>query len=197
LPQRKRMVYPIVAYGSPVLKRVAQEVEVPSTQTNEFIEDLFETMYASKGVGLAAPQVGVSSRIFVVDGTPFAEDADTPEEAEELKRFKRAFINPTIVEESGTAWGFEEGCLSIPEIHETVQRKTTVVIESQTATGEWIEETFTGLPARIIQHEYDHIEGVLFLDRLTPLKRRMLQGKLKDIAAGRVTASYRMKFDVK
>ncbi|HAG06459.1 MAG TPA: peptide deformylase [Cryomorphaceae bacterium] len=191
------MVYPIVAYGSPVLKRVAQEVEVPSTQTNEFIEDLFETMYASKGVGLAAPQVGVSSRIFVVDGTPFAEDADTPEEAEELKRFKRAFINPTIVEESGTAWGFEEGCLSIPEIHETVQRKTTVVIESQTATGEWIEETFTGLPARIIQHEYDHIEGVLFLDRLTPLKRRMLQGKLKDIAAGRVTASYRMKFDVK
>ena len=191
------MVYPIVAYGSPVLKRVAQEVEVPSTQTNEFIEDLFETMYASKGVGLAAPQVGVSSRIFVVDGTPFAEDADTPAEAEELKRFKRAFINPTIVEESGTAWGFEEGCLSIPEIHETVQRKTTVVIESQTATGEWIEETFTGLPARIIQHEYDHIEGVLFLDRLTPLKRRMLQGKLKDIAAGRVTASYRMKFDVK
>ncbi len=191
------MVYPIVAYGSPVLKRVAQEVEVPSTQTNEFIEDLFETMYASKGVGLAAPQVGVSSRIFVVDGTPFAEDADTPEEAEELKRFKRAFINPTIVEESGTAWGFEEGCLSIPEIHETVQRKTTVVIESQTATGEWIEETFTGLPARIIQHEYDHLEGVLFLDRLTPLKRRMLQGKLKDIAAGRVTASYRMKFDVK
>jgi peptide deformylase len=191
------MVYPIVAYGSPVLKRVAQEVEVPSTQTNEFIEDLFETMYASKGVGLAAPQVGVSSRIFVVDGTPFAEDADTPEEAEELKRFKRAFINPTIVEESGTAWGFEEGCLSIPEIHETVQRKTTVVIESQTATGEWIEETFTGLPARIIQHEYDHIEGLLFLDRLTPLKRRMLQGKLKDIAAGRVTASYRMKFDVK
>ena len=191
------MVYPIVAYGSPVLKRVAQEVEVPSTKTNEFIEDLFETMYASKGVGLAAPQVGVSSRIFVVDGTPFAEDADTPEEAEELKRFKRAFINPTIVEESGTAWGFEEGCLSIPEIHETVQRKTTVVIESQTATGEWIEETFTGLPARIIQHEYDHIEGLLFLDRLTPLKRRMLQGKLKDIAAGRVTASYRMKFDVK
>lgn len=191
------MVYPIVAYGSPVLKRVAQEAEVPSTQTNEFIEDLFETMYASKGVGLAAPQVGVSSRIFVVDGTPFAEDADTPEEAEELKRFKRAFINPTIVEESGTAWGFEEGCLSIPEIHETVQRKTTVVIESQTATGEWIEETFTGLPARIIQHEYDHIEGLLFLDRLTPLKRRMLQGKLKDIAAGRVTASYRMKFDVK
>ena len=191
------MVYPIVAYGSPVLKRVAQEVEVPSTQTNEFIEDLFETMYASKGVGLAAPQVGVSSRIFVVDGTPFAEDADTPEEAEELKRFKRAFINPTIVEESGMAWGFEEGCLSIPEIHETVQRKTTVVIESQTATGEWIEETFTGLPARIIQHEYDHIEGLLFLDRLTPLKRRMLQGKLKDIAAGRVTASYRMKFDVK
>jgi len=191
------MVYPIVAYGSPVLKRVAQEVEVPSAQTDQFIEDLFETMYASKGVGLAAPQVGVSSRVFVVDGSPFAEDVTSPEEAEVLKTFKRAFINPTILEETGTPWGFEEGCLSIPEIHETVQRKPTVVIESQTAEGEWIEETFTGLPARIIQHEYDHIEGILFLDRLTPLKRRMLQGRLKDIAGGKVNASYRMKFDVK
>lgn len=191
------MVYPIVAYGSPVLKRVAQEVEVPSVQTDQFIEDLFETMYASKGVGLAAPQVGVSSRVFVVDSSPFAEDATSPEEAEVLKTFKRAFINPTILEETGTPWGFEEGCLSIPEIHETVQRKPTVVIESQTAEGEWIEETFTGLPARIIQHEYDHIEGILFLDRLTPLKRRMLQGRLKDIAWGKVNASYRMKFDVK
>ena len=191
------MVYPIVAYGSPVLKRVAQEVEVPSAQTDQFIEDLFETMYASKGVGLAAPQVGVSSRVFVVDGSPFAEDATSPEEAEVLKTFKRAFINPTILEETGTPWDFEEGCLSIPEIHETVQRKPTVVIESQTAEGEWIEETFTGLPARIIQHEYDHIEGILFLDRLTPLKRRMLQGRLKDIAGGKVNASYRMKFDVK
>ena len=169
------MVYPIVAYGSPVLKRVAQEVEVPSAQTDQFIEDLFETMYASKGVGLAAPQVGVSSRVFVVDGSPFAEDATSPEEAEVLKTFKRAFINPTILEETGTPWG----------------------IESQTAEGEWIEETFTGLPARIIQHEYDHIEGILFLDRLTPLKRRMLQGRLKDIAGGKVNASYRMKFDVK
>ncbi len=191
------MVYPIVAYGSPVLKRVAQEVEVPNAQTEQLIEDLFETMYASKGVGLAAPQVGESLRVFVVDGSPFAEDAATPEEAEVLKTFKRAFINPTILEESGTAWGFEEGCLSVPDIHETVQRKPTVVIESQWADGEWIEETFTGLPARIIQHEYDHIEGVLFLDRLTPLKRRMLQGRLKDIAGGKVTATYRMKFDVK
>ena len=191
------MVYPIVAYGSPVLKRVAQEVDVPSEDVNTFIDDLFETMYASKGVGLAAPQVGMSQRIFVVDGSPFAEDAASPEEAEVLKTFKRAFINPTILEESGTAWGFEEGCLSIPDIHETVQRKPTLVIESQTAEGEWIEETFTGLPARIIQHEYDHIEGVLFLDRLSPLKRRMLQGRLKDIAGGKVNASYRMKFDVK
>jgi len=197
LPQRKRMVYPIVAYGSPVLKRVAEDVEVPSEETKQFIEDLFETMYASKGVGLAAPQVGVSSRVFVVDGSPFADDAADPEEAEVLKTFKRAFINPIILEESGEAWGFEEGCLSIPDIHETVQRKPTIVVESQTLTGEFLEETFTGLPARIIQHEYDHIEGVLFLDRLSPLKRRMLKGRLTDIAGGKVSASYRMVFNVK
>lgn len=191
------MVYPIVAYGSPVLKRVAEDVEVPSEETKQFIEDLFETMYASKGVGLAAPQVGVSSRVFVVDGSPFADDAADPEEAEVLKTFKRAFINPIILEESGEAWGFEEGCLSIPDIHETVQRKPTIVVESQTLTGEFLEETFTGLPARIIQHEYDHIEGVLFLDRLSPLKRRMLKGRLMDIAGGKVSASYRMVFNVK
>ena len=191
------MVYPIVAYGSPVLKRVAKDVEVPSEETKQFIEDLFETMYASKGVGLAAPQVGVSSRVFVVDGSPFADDAADPEEAEVLKTFKRAFINPIILEESGEAWGFEEGCLSIPDIHETVQRKPTIVVESQTLTGEFLEETFTGLPARIIQHEYDHIEGVLFLDRLSPLKRRMLKGRLTDIAGGKVSASYRMVFNVK
>ncbi|MGB4561513.1 MAG: peptide deformylase [Schleiferiaceae bacterium] len=191
------MVYPIVAYGSPVLKRVAEDVEVPSEETKQFIEDLFETMYASKGVGLAAPQVGVSSRVFVVDGSPFADDAADPEEAEVLKTFKRAFINPIILEESGEAWGFEEGCLSIPDIHETVQRKPTIVVESQTLTGEFLEETFTGLPARIIQHEYDHIEGVLFLDRLSPLKRRMLKGRLTDIAGGKVSASYRMVFNVK
>jgi peptide deformylase len=191
------MVYPIVAYGSPVLKRVAEDVEVPSEETKQFIEDLFETMYASKGVGLAAPQVGVSSRVFVVDGSPFADDAADPEEAEVLKTFKRAFINPIILEESGEAWGFEEGCLSIPDIHETVQRKPTIVVESQTLTGEFLEETYTGLPARIIQHEYDHIEGVLFLDRLSPLKRRMLKGRLTDIAGGKVSASYRMVFNVK
>ena len=191
------MGYPIVAYGSPVLKRVAEDVEVPSEETKQFIEDLFETMYASKGVGLAAPQVGVSSRVFVVDGSPFADDAADPEEAEVLKTFKRAFINPIILEESGEAWGFEEGCLSIPDIHETVQRKPTIVVESQTLTGEFLEETFTGLPARIIQHEYDHIEGVLFLDRLSPLKRRMLKGRLTDIAGGKVSASYRMVFNVK
>ncbi|MDG1253075.1 MAG: peptide deformylase [Schleiferiaceae bacterium] len=191
------MVYPIVAFGSPVLKRVAQDVEVPSDETVQFIEDLFETMYASKGVGLAAPQVGLSSRIFVVDGSPFSEDAASPEEAEVLKTFKRAFINPVILEESGEAWGFEEGCLSIPDIHETVQRKPSILIEYQTPEGEFIEETFTGLPARIIQHEYDHIEGILFLDRLTPLKRRMLRGRLSDISSGKVSASYRMVFNVK
>lgn len=191
------MVYPIVAYGSPVLKRVAQEVDATAEETKQFIEDLFETMYASKGVGLAAPQVGVSWRIFVVDGSPFAEDAENDQEAEVLKNFKRVFVNPTILEESGEPWGFEEGCLSIPDIHETVKRKPSIVIESQLPDGTWVEESFTGLPARIFQHEYDHIEGMLFLDRLTPLKRRMLQGRLKDIASGKVNPFYRLKFDVK
>ena len=190
------MIYPIVAYGSPVLKRKAVDIPIDEDLPS-FIEDMFETMYAASGVGLAAPQIGKSVRVFIVDGTPFVDEASSPEEAEILKNFKRAFINPVIVSEEGDKWGFEEGCLSIPDVHVTVQRHPHVRIESVTADGEPLVEEFSGLPARIIQHEYDHIEGILFPDRITPLKRRMIQGKLKDIAAGKVSTAYRMKFNVK
>jgi peptide deformylase len=147
-------------------------------------------------VGLAAPQIGFGTRIFVVDGSPFADDPDNAEDAEVLKSFKKVFINPEILEESGDEWAFEEGCLSIPDLHEAVVRRETLRIKYQDLEGRWHEETYSGVPARIIQHEYDHIEGVLFTDRLSPLKKRLIQGRLKDIAAGKVSANYRMKFNV-
>jgi peptide deformylase len=190
------MVYPIVAYGSPVLKRLAQEVDPTSMETRTLIDNMFETMYASKGVGLAAPQIGLSSRIFVVDASPFAEDLEE-EESVVLKEFKRAFINPIIVEESGESWSYEEGCLSIPGIHEKISRLREIKIRSQNTSGDWIEEQLIGLPARIFQHEYDHIQGILFPDRMTPLKRRMIKGRLKNVSVGKVDTIYRMKFNVK
>ena len=190
------MVYPIVAYGSPVLKRRAKEVNCPSAELTGFVDSMFETMYASKGVGLAAPQIGFSTRVFVVDGSPFADDPDNAEDAEVLKSFKKVFVNAHILEESGDEWAFEEGCLSIPDLHESVSRKPTLRIKYQDLEGQWHEETYSGVPARIIQHEYDHIEGILFTDRLSPLKKRLIQGRLKDIAAGKVSSNYRMKFNV-
>ena len=190
------MVYPIVAYGSPVLKRRAKEVDCPSTELTGFVDSMFETMYASKGVGLAAPQIGFSTRVFVVDGSPFAEDPDNAEDAEVLTSFKKVFVNAHILEESGDEWAFEEGCLSIPDLHESVARKPTLRIKYQDLEGQWHEETYSGVPARIIQHEYDHIEGILFTDRLSPLKKRLIQGRLKDIAVGKVSSNYRMKFNV-
>ena len=190
------MVYPIVAYGSPVLKRAAQEVDPSSAKTKTLIDDMYETMYASKGVGLAAPQIGLSSRVFVVDASPFVEDVEE-EESIFLKEFKRAFINPVIIEEIGELWSYEEGCLSIPGIHEKISRLRDIKIRSQNTNGDWIEEQLSGLSARIFQHEYDHIEGILFPDRMTPLKRRMLQGRLKNVSAGKVDTIYKMKFNVK
>ena len=161
-----------------------------------FVDSMFETMYASNGVGLAAPQIGFSTRVFVVDGSQFAEDPDNAEDAEVLKSFKKVFVNAHILEESGDEWAFEEGCLSIHDLHESVARKPTLRIKYQDLEGQWHEEAYSGVPARIIQHEYDHIEGILFTDRLSPLKKRLIQGRLKDIAAGKVSSNYRMKFNV-
>jgi peptide deformylase len=181
------MVYPIVMYGDPVLRKRAKEIERGSLDIKAFVQDMFETMYAAHGIGLAAPQIGKSVRVFVVDGTSLKE-----EEEEDMTRFKKAFINPVIVEEDGDDWEFEEGCLSIPNIRENVSRPETVRIRY--ADEEWNikEEEYDGIKARIIQHEYDHLEGKMFIDYLSPLKKRMLKGKLNDISKGDVETEYRI-----
>ena len=155
---------------------------------------MFETMYAANGVGLAAPQVGQSIRLFVVDASPFAEDEDgKPTEDAHLKDFKKVCINPYIVEEEGEEWGFEEGCLSIPGIREEVERQPRIVLQYQDEKFRDHEEEFDGYAARVIQHEHDHLDGILFTDHLTPLRKRMLKGKLRDISLGKTDANYNMR----
>jgi peptide deformylase len=183
------MKYPIVAYGDPVLKRKAIAVEPDEyPHIKELIENMFETMYAARGVGLAAPQIGLSMRLFVIDCTPF-DDEDPL-----LKDFKKAFINACVLEETGGEWAFNEGCLSIPDIREDVYRKSTVKLSYYDENWKHHEETFSGMAARVIQHEYDHIEGKLFTDRLNPLRKRLLEKKLNDISKGIVDVEYKMKF---
>jgi peptide deformylase len=194
------MIYPIVAYGDPVLKKEAEEIEKDYPELDKLIEDMFETMYAASGVGLAAPQIGKSIRLFIVDGSPFAEDDEEGEEdpkAGGMENFKKVFINPIIEEEHGEEWGFNEGCLSIPKIREEVFRKERVVISYYDENWELKEETYEGYAARIIQHEYDHVDGILFTDHLSPLKKRLLTKKLQNISKGDVTVDYRMKFPLK
>lgn len=182
------MIYSIVAYGDPVLRKKAVEIDRDYPELDAFIQSMFDTMYASSGVGLAAPQVGKSIRLFIVDGEPFVED--DPEMAD----FKKVFINPLILEETGEEWAFNEGCLSIPRIREDVNRKEKLRIQYYDQNWEMHTEEFDGLKARIIQHEYDHIEGILFVDKLAPLKRKLLQGKLTDISRGKVRTDYKMRF---
>lgn len=189
------MILPIRAYGDPVLKKMAQDIEPGHPGLKQLIADMFETMYAASGVGLAAPQIGQSIRLFIVDASPFAEDEDgQPTEDAHLKDFKKVFINPYIVEEEGEEWSFEEGCLSIPNIREAVMRQPKIVLQYQDEKFKEHEETFEGFAARVIQHEHDHLDGILFTDHLTPLRRRLLQGKLRDITAGRTEAKYKMRF---
>jgi peptide deformylase len=187
------MILPIVAFGDPVLKKAGTDITADYPNLSEFIENMFETMYNAKGVGLAAPQVGKSIRVFVVDASPFAEDAETEEE-EALDGFKKVFINAQILSETGTEWKFNEGCLSIPKIREDVFRKPKIKIRYFDENFKEHTETFEGLAARIIQHEYDHIEGKLFTDRISPLRRRLIQGKLNDVTKGKVSVDYKMKF---
>ncbi len=183
-----RMILPIVAYGDPVLKKEAEEINKDYPFLEELIDNMFETMYEAEGVGLAAPQIGKSIRLFIVDASPFEE------EEPKLKGFKKVFINPIIVEEEGEEWNFNEGCLSIPGIREDVKRQPQITIEYYNEKFELIEETYKGIAARVIQHEYDHIEGVLFTDLINPLKRRLLKGRLNNISKGNVKVPYRMKF---
>ncbi len=193
------MILPIRAYGDPVLKKVAKDIEPGHTGLKELIADMYETMYAANGVGLAAPQIGLGIRLFIVDTHAGADSDDpdaekAPDDADEEPRLKKVFINPYIVEEDGEEWGFEEGCLSIPNIREEVQRQPKVVIQYQDEDFNEYEEEFEGFAARVIQHEHDHLDGVLFIDHLSPLRKRLLNGKLRDIAQGRTDAKYKMRF---
>ncbi len=180
------MIYPIIAYGDPVLRKKAVEIEKGKIDIKALSDDMFETMYNASGVGLAGPQIGKSLRIFVVDGSPMGE--------EETEGFKIVFINPIIVIEEGAEWPFEEGCLSIPDIRYEISRKPKLTIRYFDENWEEHENTFEGIQARIIQHEYDHIDGVLFTDHLTPFKKRLLKGKLANISKGNVKVDYRMAF---
>ena len=196
------MILPIVAYGDPVLKKEAEEITNEFPDLQKLIKDMYETMYHASGVGLAAPQIGKSIRMFVVDGSPFAEKDEDDEDEEEvpdpkavgIENFKKVFINPIIEEESGEDWGFHEGCLSIPKIREEVFRKEKIQVSYYDENWNFHEEAFEGYAARIIQHEYDHIDGILFTDHLSPLKRRLLTKRLQNISKGDVKVDYKMKF---
>ncbi len=189
------MILPIVAYGSPVLKRQAKPITKDYPKLDELIDNMWDTMYGAQGVGLAAPQIGLPIRLFLIDPSPFAEDTGlSKEESDQLKKLKKVFINAQIEEERGDEWAFSEGCLSIPDVREDVFRKPEVTITYQDSNFETYTETYTGIAARVIQHEYDHIEGILFTDKLSSLKKRLIKGKLNAISKGKIDIDYRMKF---
>ncbi|GGI57134.1 peptide deformylase [Winogradskyella haliclonae] len=189
------MILPIVAYGDPVLKKKAVEIDKDYPKLEELIANMYETMYGAYGVGLAAPQIGLAIRMFLVDTEPFAEDESfSEEEAAQLKAFKKTFINPIILEEEGDEWAFNEGCLSIPDVREDVFRQPKIKIQYQDEDFNTHVEEYDGLIARVIQHEYDHIEGVLFTDKLSSFKKRLLKGKLLNISKGKIRVDYRMRF---
>ena len=182
------MKLPIIAYGDSVLRKKGVDITADYPDLNVLIANMFETMYGAHGVGLAAPQIGLSIRLFVIDATSFAEDEPA------LTDFKKVFINAEILEENGEKWPFNEGCLSIPDIREDIERKQNVTISYFDENWEEYEETFSGLAARIIQHEYDHIDGKLFVDKLSPLRKAMLKNRLTSISKGMVKVDYKMKF---
>lgn len=189
------MILPIVAYGDPVLRKVAQEIDADYPNLTELIENMKQTMYNASGVGIAAPQIGKSIRLFIIDATPFAEDEElSDEDRKQLKVFNKVFINPKIIEEDGDEWAFNEGCLSIPDIREDVFRQESVTFEYEDENFEKHSETLTGIAARVFQHEYDHIEGILFTDKLSSLKKRIIKKKLEKISLGKINVDYRMRF---
>ena len=189
------MILPIIAYGDPVLKQKAKDITQEYPKLKELIVNMYETMYGAYGVGLAAPQIGLPIRMFIVDASPFADDEVLEEEERNyLKDFKHTFINPVILEESGDEWAFNEGCLSIPDVREDVFRQPNIKVE-------YLDEDFNkqtleldGLAARVFQHEYDHIEGILFTDKLSALKKRLIKSKLLNISKGKINVDYRMRF---
>jgi peptide deformylase len=179
------MIYPIVVFGDPVLRKAAEPITAEYPELKKLITDMFETMYNAHGVGLAAPQIGKAIRLFIVDGSPMDE--------KDLADFKKVFINPEILDESEDEWKFEEGCLSIPGIREGVERPEKITLRYQDEHFNTHQEEFDGLKARIIQHEYDHIEGILFTDHLSAFKKSLLRGRLNAMSKGDVDASYPVK----
>ena len=182
------MILPIFGYGHPVLKKKGEEISADYPNLEELIQNMWETMYQAEGVGLAAPQVGLAIRLFLVD------TKQTKEEGKEEEGIKKVFINAQILDETGEEWAYEEGCLSIPNIRGDVDRQDTIRIRYQDENFESYEETYDGINARVIQHEYDHIEGVLFTEKLKPVKRQLVRRKLEKIRKGTISVSYKMKF---
>ncbi len=181
------MILPIYVYGQPVLRKIGKEIDMNHKDLKNLINDMFETMYKSDGVGLAAPQIGQSIKLFVIDGTPMAKDDPS------LTDFKKVFINPIILEESGDDCIYNEGCLSLPGIREDIVRKSIIKIKYLDENFNPHEEIFDGMKARIIQHEYDHTNGILFIDRISPLRKKLLKRRLNDIINGKVDISYKIK----
>lgn len=200
------MIYPIVAFGDPVLKTPAKDIpaDFAPQDLSQLIADMYDTMYHARGVGLAAPQVGRGVRLFVIDSAPMLNDEDEDDEdqaavpaaekAPQDQGVKRAFINPVMMSETGEEWGFEEGCLSIPGVREMVHRPANIVLRYEDENRVVHEEAFSGMTARVIQHEYDHLEGILFTDHLSGFKKQLLKGKLTRISKGDVKADYRLRF---
>jgi peptide deformylase len=190
------MILPIVAYGNPVLRKVGRDIDANYPQLDKLIEDMWETMYASNGVGLAAPQINKDIRLFVMDSKQIFDNQEEDEKGRypDEPGIKQVFLNAHIKELNGEEWAYNEGCLSIPKIREDVMRNETVTISYVDEKFVPYEKTFNGITARIILHEYDHIEGKLFIDYLKPLKKKMLRGKLEDIKKGKVRADYKMIF---
>jgi len=189
------MILPIVAYGDPVLRKVGIEIDKDYPNLKELITNMKETMYNASGVGLAAPQIGKAIRLFLIDASPFADDEDLDEkERAILKDFNRVFINAKIIEEEGEEWAFNEGCLSIHDVRQDVYRQPIVTLEYQDEDFKTHTEVLEGLVARVFQHEYDHIEGILFTDKLSTLKKRLIKKKLENISKGKINADYRMRF---
>ena len=189
------MIIPIYGYGEPVLRQVGEEITPNYPNLKEIITNMYDTMYNAYGVGLAAPQVGMAIRLFVIDTEPFSDSDDlSKEEQQQLKGFKQTFINAKMINEEGKEWSFNEGCLSIPDVREDVTRNEKITIEYCDEDFNTKTEVFDGLIARVIQHEYDHIEGVLFTDKISMLKKTLIKKKLQNIMDGKAFPDYRMKF---
>jgi len=190
------MILPIVAFGDPVLRSKSKEIKEDYDNLDNLINDMWETMYNAKGVGLAAPQIGKSIRVFVVDASPFSEDEELElSERKKIIGFKKVFINPRIVRQSSKLCSFNEGCLSIPDIRENVKREDEIEINFFDQNFNQQILKIDGLRARVVQHEYDHIEGILFTDKISSFKRKIISNKLKNISSGKISVPYPMSFD--